>query len=246
MSIARSETPVSEHFTVAVAGAVLTVRVRRHHASRRFRLRYDAVAGELRLTLPIRRRIGPARDWVAAQGVWIARQMADRPSGGTIVAPGSLLPWRGDSLHIEWQRALPRGPRIEGNRLLVGGELPSVGPRVRRWVQAQARAEFGERTRAMAIAEGLPLTSVSIGDPRSRWGSCSGSGAIRYNWRLALAPDDVRHAIVAHEVAHLAHMNHGPHFHALADRLGGAANARSKAWLKANGAMLHALRFDPD
>ena len=111
-------------------------------------------------------------------------------------------------------------------------------------MQAQARAEFDASTRAMAAAEGLRLSSVSVGDPRSRWGSCSSSGKIRYSWRLAMAPDAVRHAIVAHEVAHLAHMNHGPDFHALADRLGGVANAESKRWLKAHGAALQALRFD--
>ena len=245
LSIARFDAAVSEDFTVAVSGETIAVRVKRHHASRRYRLRYDALAGELRLTMPPRQRIGPARDWVSAQQQWIARQMAARPSGGVVVAPGVLLPWRGGSLRVEWDRQASRIPRIEGDVLVLGGEEASVGARVRRWIQAEARREFGERTRAMAAAERLPLTSVSIGDPRSRWGSCSALGAIRYNWRLALAPDDVRHAIVAHEVAHLAHMNHGPQFHALADRLGGAANARSKAWLKAHGAMLHALRFDP-
>ena len=244
LSLGRSEPPASEDFAVTVGDRTLTVRVKRHHASRRYRLRYDATKAELRLTMPPRQRIGPARDWVQSQQPWVAKQMASRPSGGMVVGPGASIPWRGAALTIDWQTKAPRTPQIVDERLLLGGPESSVGPRVKRWVQAQARNEFDAHTRAMAAAEDLPLTSVSVGDPRSRWGSCSSSGKIRYSWRLAMAPDAVRHAIVAHEVAHLAHMNHGPDFHALADRLGGAANAVSKRWLKAHGASLQALRFD--
>lgn len=245
LSIARFRESVAEDFAVDVAGSMLTVRVKRHHASRRYRLRYDAVAGELKLTMPPRQRIAPARDWVVSQVQWIAGQIAARPGGGTVVGLGSYLPWRDGQLLIDWRAEASRAPTIDGDRLVLGGPQSSVGPRVKRWLQAHARAEFDMRTRDMAIREGLPLTSVAVGDPRSRWGSCSSGHVIRYSWRLAMAPDAVRHAIVAHEVAHLAHMNHGPDFHALADRLGGSANAVSRAWLKANGAALHALRFDP-
>lgn len=242
----RSKKPISEDFSVTVGERTLTVKVKRHHASRRYRLRYDAAKAELRLTMPPRQRIGPARDWVQSQQSWVEKQMAARPAGATRIGPGATIPWRGATLTIDWQSKASRAPQIVGDRLLLGGPEESVAPRIKRWVQAQARAEFDARTRAMATAERLPLASVSVGDPRSRWGSCSSGGKIRYSWRLAMAPDAVRHAIVAHEVAHLAHMNHGPDFHALADRLGGAANAESKRWLKAHGAELQALRFDAD
>lgn len=244
LSIARSDSLAAEDFSVDVAGRGLTVRVKRHHASRRYRLRYDPVSGELRLTLPLRQRIAPARTWVADQGAWIEQQIRARPMGGTMVASGASLPWGDGRLTIDWSPDYPRQPAIDGDCLRLGGPMASVASRVRRWLQQVARLEFSERSRAMADAENLPLRSVSVGDPRSRWGSCSASGAIRYSWRLAMAPAYVRHAIVAHEVAHLAHMNHGPHFHALADRLGGRANAQSRAWLKAHGMMLHALNFD--
>ena len=243
--LGRSKPLVSEDFAVVVGDRTLTVRVKRHHASRRYRLRYDAAKAELRLTMPPRQRIGPARDWVQSQQMWVAKQVAARPAGSTAIGPGAAIPWRDAMLTIDWQPKASRTPQIVDGRLLLGGPEESIGPRIKRWVQAQARAEFDERTRTMAAAENLPLASVSVGDPRSRWGSCSSSGKIRYSWRLAMAPDAVRHAIVAHEVAHLAHMNHGPDFHALADRLGGAANAESKRWLKAHGSVLQALRFDP-
>src|SRR3546814_13797765 len=80
----------------------------------------------------------------------------------------------------------------------------------------------------IATIAGLAVGRVAVGDPRSRWGSCTHDGDLRYSWRLVMAPDHVRRATVAHEVAHLRHMDHGAAFHALVDELhdGDVAAAR--------------------
>jgi predicted metal-dependent hydrolase len=88
---------------------------------------------------------------------------------------------------------------------------------------------------------GVKASRIGIGDPVSRWGSCSASGAIRYSWRLILAPEAVRRATVAHEVAHLVHLNHGPEFHALVEQLYGADPRPARRWLKREGAALHRI-----
>ncbi len=81
--------------------------------------------------------------------------------------------------------------------------------------------------------------TVGVGDPATRWGSCATTGAIRYSWRLILAPPAVRQSVVAHEVAHLVHPNHGPAFWALAAELTAGDLTAARAWLKAHGAALH-------
>jgi predicted metal-dependent hydrolase len=85
----------------------------------------------------------------------------------------------------------------------------------------------------------VAVTAVQVGDPRSRWGSCSYSGTIRYSWRLILAPDFVMRATVAHEVAHRVHMDHSPAFHAKVAEIYGADPKPARLWLRANGAKLH-------
>ena len=65
----------------------------------------------------------------------------------------------------------------------------------------------------------MTVSSVSVGDAGTRWGSCSASGSIRYSWRLILASAEVRRYVVAHEVAHLVHMDHGTKFKALERKL---------------------------
>jgi predicted metal-dependent hydrolase len=241
-SIAVSE-PASEDFAFALDDVLLAVRVRRHPASRRLRLRLDAPKGELRLTLPPRHSLARARSWVEQQRDWILTQF-DRPRPRPVrIAPDVTIPWQNAVLRVTWDAALPRQPVLDDRALRVGGPVETLGPRVARWLKHRALTEFDPATRSMAREAGLNVTRIGVGDPRARWGSCSSSGAIRYSWRLAMAPDFVRHAIVAHEVAHLAHMNHGPAFHDLADRLGGEKARGGRDWLRAHGATLHAVDF---
>ena len=82
------------------------------------------------------------------------------------------------------------------------------------------------------------MRSVAIGDAATRWGSCSASGAIRYNWRLILAPPHLLRWVVAHEVAHRRHMDHGAGFKALEAELYGGDVAAARAELRALGPRL--------
>jgi predicted metal-dependent hydrolase len=79
---------------------------------------------------------------------------------------------------------------------------------------------------------------ITVRDNRSRWGSCGPDGGLSFSWRLVFAPAEVMDYLVAHEVAHLVHMNHGPRFWALARSLCDSPIETPQAWLKANGETL--------
>src|SRR3546814_8044146 len=102
---------------------------------------------------------------------------------------------------------------------------------------------MGRESREIATIAGLAVVRVAGGDPRSRWGSCTHDGDLRYSWRLVMAPDHVRRATVAHEVAHLRHMDHGAAFHALVDELHDGDVAAARGWLRREGRALHRYRF---
>lgn len=147
----------------------------------------------------------------------------------------------GHEVEIEWRADAGRRIMLDEGRLIVGGAEASVAPRVLRWLKARAKAVLTDETRAMAAAHGLEVTSVGIGDARSRWGSCTSGGAIRYSWRLILAPAWVRQSTVAHELAHLFHMDHSAAFHNAHARILGRDPKPARAWLKAHGAGLHRI-----
>lgn len=240
LSDAASDPDVREN--IRVGDTSLPVRLVPHARARRYRLVFDNTRGELRLTLPRRASRTGALNWAREQQGWIADQLA-KSAAPIRVGPGTDLPLFGEARTIIWDAAAPRAVRLEETALHVGGPAETVGRRLERWLKEKARILMDAESRAIAARAGLYVGRVGVGDPRSRWGSCTASGDLRYSWRLIMAPDHVRRATVAHEVAHLRHMDHGPDFHALvADLHDGDVDA-ARQWLRREGRGLHRYRF---
>nr|WP_243446121.1 SprT family zinc-dependent metalloprotease [Polymorphobacter fuscus] len=201
-------------------------------------MRADPVQGVVRLGLPARGGAAAAAQLLADHQGWLCNQVARWPAPLPFV-PGAAIPFDGGTLHLEWAPNNARTPRREGDLLFVGGPQSMLAGRALRWLKAAALAELTDATHRYAAMVARPVAQVRVADPRARWGSCATTaGRIAYSWRLILAPPMVRNNVVAHEVAHLVHPNHGPQFHALLRQLDPNERA-ARAWLKAHGAGLH-------
>ena len=220
-----------------------SIEVVRHSRARRAKLAFDPASGRARLTIPRRASATAALAWAEAQGEWLATQRARRPEARPF-ADGAAVPFDDRSLLIAWAEGRSLVVRREGERLRVAGPRDTVARRVEAWLRREALRLLAADTASYAEKAGVTVARVGIGDARGRWGSCSGSGAIRYNWRLALAPAAVRRATAAHEVAHRVHMNHSPAFHALVAELYGADPTPERRWLREHGAALHRYGCD--
>ena len=126
---------------------------------------------------------------------------------------------------------------IAEGEIRVRGDPAHLARRVRDHLAALARDELARRARPLAAHVGCTIARVTVRDTRSRWGSCSASGNLSFSWRLIFAPEEVVDYVVAHEVAHLAEMNHGPRFWRLVERLA-PGNAGPRAWLDRHRARL--------
>jgi predicted metal-dependent hydrolase len=219
-----------------IGGAPLTVTVSAR--ARRMRLRVDPRTGSVLLTVPRRVSQRRALAWAAEHEEWVEAALANIPAAVPIL-PGTLLPLYGKPHRIDWSAGRPRRVEVMEGRLRVGGPAVGLEGRILRWLKRHAAELLGRETREFAAKADVKVARVGIGDPVSRWGSCSAKGAIRYSWRLVLAPEIVRRATVAHEVAHLVHMNHGPDFHQMVERLLGEDPRPARLWLRREGAALH-------
>ena len=223
-------------FSGGALTAALTIKA--SPRAKRMRLKVDPRTGSVVLTLPRRVSQKKALAWAAGHREWVEQALADVPAP-VALEPGAEVPLYGLPYIVDWGPERPRTVRLDDRRLVVGGPAETVEGRVLRWLKGEARAVLTRETHEYAAKAGVRVDRVGVGDPLSRWGSCSSGGSIRYSWRLILAPEHVRRATVAHEVAHRVHMNHGREFHALVEALFGSDPAPARRWLRREGASLH-------
>ena len=126
--------------------------------------------------------------------------------------------------------------------LLVPGDAEHRARRLIDWLKGEAQHELEKRCKHHAERLGVTVKSISMRSQSTRWGSCSSTGKLNFNWRLILAPPYVLDYVAAHEVAHLVQMNHSAAFWELCERLC-PQTLEAKHWLKRNGAMLHVHNF---
>lgn len=214
------------------------IDVVRHPTARRIRLVVDPASGAVRLVLPRRAALKPALAWAEGKADWIAAQRAALPQAVPF-APGATLTVADERLTIAWTSGSRRRVERIGDTLSLSGPVETVPRRVESWLRKRALAVLADETGEYAARAGVSVASVAVGDPRGRWGSCAGDGAIRYSWRLILAPGWVRRATVAHEVAHRVHMDHSPAFHGVVARIFEGDAGAARAWLRSHGAALH-------
>ena len=222
---------------LSLPGLAWPVELRSHPRARSVRLRIDERRGLLLLTYPKRMSRRAALEWAGKQSEWVEAQLAAIQPAEPF-EPGATIPIEGVLVKLHWDERLPRTPQLAGGILSCGGPVDAFARRIERFLRDLARSRLGDATAEAARRAGVTVRSVSVGDAGSRWGSCSASGALRYSWRIILAPPHLLNWLVAHEVAHRRHMNHGPEFRALEADLYGANVASARAELRALGPRL--------
>jgi predicted metal-dependent hydrolase len=210
--------------------------VRRSRRARRLYLRVDPAEARVELVLP--RGVGVAEGlrFARERAGWVATRLAAIPELRRF-ADGALIPFLGTDLVVRHRPGERRPTRRDGNDLVVACQAEHLPRRVRDWLKAQARIELTQRSQALAARIGRTIVSVRLGDPRSRWGSCSAKAKLAYSWRLVLAPPAVLNYVVAHEVAHLCELNHSRRFWRLVASLIDDVDG-PRRWLAQNGAAL--------
>jgi predicted metal-dependent hydrolase len=210
-------------------------RIRSSERARRVRITVDRT-GAVEVVLPHRLPLQAAQEAVRELRPWIERRLAEvGRQQAAVLARGDTVPYLGQSLTVVGEpgrmRVLRRGER------LLAPDGPTQQAAVERWYRRMAREEIQLRLdRACAVA-GVGYTRLTIRDQRTRWGSCSRSGAMSFNWRLLLAPEAVLDYVVWHEVCHLKVMDHSPGFWALVQEHC-PEHRRHAAWLRRNAGSL--------
>ncbi len=219
----------------------LAVRLKRSRRAKRLSLRVSSVDARVTLTVPSHVTEHAARTFAMEKAEWIKQAVA-RCHAPVPVAIGANLPIAGYDCPIVAGQA--KAARLTNGRI----EAPSgrTGPAIEALVKHLARDRLSAAITRFAGALEREPGRLTLRDTRSRWGSCTSEGNLMFSWRLALAPLEVLDYVAAHEVAHLAHMDHSPAFWRAVGRLYPGFEA-PRDWLRRDGATLHRYRFrNPD
>jgi predicted metal-dependent hydrolase len=189
--------------------AVTEYTLRRSPRARRVRVSVES-DGAVLVTVPRRAPARAADEAVRELAPWIERRRRALARAAAEIArtPGTV-PYLGRELVLVPQPGRTRVHR-RGDLLLVPAGPHSEA--VERWYRRAARAEIAPRLDAAVARAGTRYNGLTIRAQRTRWASCSSTGAMSFNWRLLLAPEAVLDYVIEHEVCHLEVMDHSPRF----------------------------------
>jgi predicted metal-dependent hydrolase len=234
--------------------------LRRSPRARRISLQVSETRRGAVLTMPCYASFAEADAFLSRHLAWLKERLAGL-GDAVPFTDGAVVPLRGQPHVVRFAGAMRRrgvvwieapddtqfalswpgdthAPAESLPRLTVAGDEVHAPRRLLDWLKRQAHADLKICVDMHASRLGLQPKRIVVRDQTSRWGSCSCSGTLSFSWRLVLAPPLVLDYLAAHEVAHLAHMNHGKRFWALVKRTM-PMHETARAWLRQHGASLH-------
>ena len=175
------------------------------------------------------------RRFVAAKQAWI-QQVQSKQLLKKELAPkfavGETMPYLGGEIRVYTGDV--RNPVLTGNVLTVP-QRGKPDQHTLKWLGLQAKEYLPPRIAQWSKVMGCTPASLTIANPKTRWGSMKSDGSLRLNVALMLCPPVLIDYVIVHELSHMVHMNHSPAFHAHVDRYLPDAEARRKALKQLGG-----------
>ncbi len=207
--------------------------------ARRVTLRLDVQKRVINLIVPEKMSEKRALRFAKENQIWIREKLAGLPD----IIPfenGQTVPVFGDDMLIKVlldTTSKRTTITLNDKDLSVLTNKTDPGPRIERFLKEESKKAIKDLANEKAEQIGKKISAISIRDTKSRWGSCSNDGRLSFSWRLIFAPFASLDYVVAHEVAHLIHMNHSPSFWQLCEELS-TDYSTGKKWIKQHGGTL--------
>ena len=208
--------------SIVLGGRALEYTFRR---ARRKTIGLSITANGLTVAAPRWVGIGQVEAAIRERELWVFTKLADMQRHRASIpqvrwADGGTLPYLGAPITMRVAAAQSRIARTSFDRdartltlsLPPGATAAQIRDRAEAWMQNEARSLFRERLALYEQRLGIAHRVLRLSSARTRWGSCSADGRILLNWRLIHFPLSSIDYVVAHELAHLKEMNHGPKF----------------------------------
>lgn len=231
----KKSKPVDPEF-IEIDGYDFRIRVTTNKRARRYILKQDLKNGGFILTRPPRSTFKAAERFAHDHIPWMIKH---HTTGRSLkkFEDGDRFYFYDTPLTIENNPHRLRGlPQItDTNGLLVPGHPDNMHRKICDFLKADFRENVSRLAHRKAAIIDKTIRRIRIADQKTRWGSCSTTGTLSFSCRLVFAPQYVVDYVVAHEVAHMIHMDHSSDFWDLCDELCDHDQMhQAKHWLKTN------------
>jgi len=215
------------------------IKIKHSKRAKRVALRLDPIKRVFHLVVPSGMSMRRAQAFAEGQESWMQQKLA-------ALAPkvsfedGVIIPILGARTEIK----VHYEPHLKVTKIILEDGVLHVrtnkddpSARIVRFLKSLVKDELEILSSEKAAQIGKKISSVSVRDTKSRWGSCSADGNLSYSWRLVFASPEAFDYVVAHEVAHLKHLNHSEKFWDLCCEL--SENfVEGKYWMDTHGSEL--------
>ncbi len=165
-------------------------------------------------------------DLVASRQAWIEKTLRRYKDFSFQEKEATLpdeicLPALGESWTVELIKTDASTVRVtvpQDAQLRVIGDIdnkPACQKALRRWLMRHANTQLLPLLDLASKETGLSFRKATIRGQRTRWGSCSSTGAINLNFQLLFVTPEMAHYVFVHELSHTVHLNHSKHFYTL-------------------------------
>ena len=225
---------------IAYNGHKIPLRLRYNTKAKRIILRVDQETGGAIITLPPHSSKTEALSLVNERVDWIVDKIKGLPPKITLT-DGQSLTLMGQLITIRHRPDLKMGVQLIGSEMITSGKIEHLHRRIVDWLKKYTKEIIAPRAHNMASQLECKINRISIRDTKSRWGSCSSQGNLSFCWRLIMTPEWVLNYVIAHEVSHLKHMDHGPEFWQIVGTFG-VKPKQARIWLNQHGRVLQRIR----
>ena len=222
---------------INIEGRNIPVRIRQNTRARRMILRIDNNINEAVVTLPSWTSEREALLMVQEKSDWVLAKLDNMPTK-ILFEDGVQIPFLGEYHIVCHDPNQKEVVKKNENEIRLGGGEEHLPRRLGDWLRKEAKIIIQPKAIEMAKKINKKIGRISIRDTKSRWGSCAASGNLSFCWRLILTPEWVLTYVVAHEVSHLRHMNHGSEFWQTVSDFNVRVDA-ARVWLRKNTEQLH-------
>lgn len=228
--------------TIDLGGQRIEYRLVRSKAARKLRVRVGIDGIEV--TQPVKKCGEDLEAFLKHNQKWIISQIGRLEYIRSVRKPPSIengkILFRGEEMSV----SLKESASGNGSNKVVfenGAITIFLSPRSRtspprsleNWLRKQARMEIENQLRDLSQRLGKHPNRIYVRGQKTKWGNCSASNNLSFNWRLIMAPDFVMRYLITHELVHLEVMGHSQQFWLIVQSFC-PGMSRAKQWLRTN------------